>query len=516
MKNLVVLFENKFYSKKWRAILFLLFCVQISPIEAQNNWIQHDSLPSSPRVFAVGFSIGSSGYIGGGSFNSSTIIYQDFWEYNTATNVWAQKANLPAPRMLSFGFAINNKGYIGGGGDVALSGTNDVFEYDPVFNSWTQKADFGGGYNHFSSGFSIGNFGYVVCGIDSNGDQTNAFWQYEPVSDQWFSKSPLPAASRIGPGVFVVGNNAYVGLGIDFENDSALSDLWEYNSVLDSWSQKANYPDVGAYFPVSFSAFGKGFMGAGFDMYNPNVSPNRLYEFDPATNNWRIRAAIVQLGYDYHSGVYWSINNRCFAVSGMIYPDETTTLREYIPDTINISCAANYIIFADTIPHNYFVGNLATGIAPLSYSWDWGDGNTSVGPTPTHTYATAGLYTICQTVTDANGCVDTYCDSSNLYRLNSNSVIINITVVSGITGSMEVDAPINLFCYPNPSSSILNIVSSETMINFQLYDLNGNTIRVGDINDKSFEISIENLPVATYILEVQTHFGISKRKIIKM
>jgi hypothetical protein len=82
--------------------------------------------------------------------------------------------------------------------------------------------------------------------------------------------------------------------------------------------------------------------------------------------------------------------------------------------------------------------------------------------------------------------------------------------------ALEVDAPINLFCYPNPSSSILNIVSSETMINFQLYDLNGNTIRVGDINDKSFEISIENLPVATYILEVQTHFGISKRKIIKM
>jgi PKD repeat protein len=498
-------------------IRFILVLISISSNSfAQNNWIIHDSLPSIPRVYAVGFSIGSSGYVGGGSFNLVTVVHQDFWEYNTVTNVWVQRANLPAPRLMSFCFSINGKGYIGGGWNSTISATKGVYEYDPVLNTWTQKADFGGGYNYFSSGFSIGNFGYVVCGIDSNGDQTNAFWQYEPVSDQWFSKSPLPAASRIGPGVFTIGDNAYVGMGVDSDNDSSCTDLWEYNSILDSWSQKANYPEVGAYHPVAFSAFGKGYFGAGYDSYNPNVSPNRLYEYDPVNNTWRVRAAIMQLAYMYHSPVNWSINNRCFAVTGMIFPDETTTLREYIPDTINISCAANYNIFADTIPHNYFVRNLATGIAPLSYSWDWGDGSTSIGAMPTHTYATAGLYTICQAVTDASGCVDTYCDSSNLYRLNSNSVIINITVVSGITGSSEVEAPINLFCYPNPSSTILNITSSETMISYQLFDVSGNTIEADELHDKSFKISMENLPLATYILEVRTQFGISKRKIVKM
>ncbi len=516
MNNRFASFVNRYYPEKLGFFLLLFLCIQISPSRAQNNWILHDSLPSSPRAYAVGFSIGTSGFIGGGSFDASTVIFQDFWEYNTATNVWTQKANLPAPRRLSFGFAINSKGYVGGGEDLTFFSLKDVYEFDPLFNTWTQKADFGGGNNSFSTGFSIGNFGYVVCGIDSNYNQTNELWQYEPISDQWSLKSPLPAASRIGPGVFVVGSNAYVGLGVDDDNFTMLNDLWEYNSLSDQWIQKTDYPDIGGYFPAAFSAFGKGFLGGGADLFNPDPSPYRLYEFDPILNSWRIRAAIEINHLNYHSGVCWSINNRCFVVAGLVSQSETSSLREYIPDSINFGCAANYNIFADTIPHNYFVENLATGIAPLSYSWDWGDGNTSIGPMPTHAYATAGLYTICQTVTDASGCVDTYCDSSYIYRLNSNSVIINITVISGITGSTEVDAPINLFCYPNPSSSILNIVSGESMFNYQLYDVNGNTISKGEINDKSFEVSMENLPLATYILEVRTQFGISKRKIVKM
>ncbi|MBK7682240.1 MAG: PKD domain-containing protein [Bacteroidetes bacterium] len=518
MKNLVVLFENMFYSKKWRAILFLLFCFQISPIKAQNNWIILDSLPSSPRSNAIGFSIGTNGYVGGGYDPDSLGTHQAFWEYNTVANVWTQKANLPYPIFSAFCFSINNKGYYGCGRDSIYDAKNDFFEYDPSLNTWVQKVDFGGGKFYEATGFSVGNFGYVVCGVDSNFDHTNSLWQYDPLNDSWSLKSAFPSSVRSGLAAFVIGNDAFVGLGVNHLDNENYKDFWKYNSLLDSWTQLANYPDSGSAYAVAFTAFGKGFIGGGYLFYLnwPIGNLNNMYEYNPSTNSWRFRAPILPIGPNYYAGVNWSINNRCFAVAGYIAPFSTTTLREYIPDTINISCAANYIIFADTIPHNYFVGNLATGIAPLSYSWDWGDGNTSVGPTPTHTYATTGLYTICQTVTDASGCVDTFCDSSYLYRLNSNSVIINITVVSGVTGNTELDAPINLFCYPNPLSSILNIVSSETMINFQLYDLNGNTIRVGDINDKSFEISIENLPVATYILEVQTHFGISKRKIIKM
>lgn len=38
-----------------------------------------------------------------------------------------------------------------------------------------------------------------------------------------------------------------------------------------------------------------------------------------------------------------------------------------------------------------------------SYSWDFGDGNTSTSPSPMHTYAEGGTYTVALTVTNAGG-----------------------------------------------------------------------------------------------------------------
>jgi PKD repeat protein len=44
---------------------------------------------------------------------------------------------------------------------------------------------------------------------------------------------------------------------------------------------------------------------------------------------------------------------------------------------------------------------------PLTYAWDFGDGNTGSGPTPTHTYASSGTYTVILTVNDGQGGTDT-------------------------------------------------------------------------------------------------------------
>lgn len=47
----------------------------------------------------------------------------------------------------------------------------------------------------------------------------------------------------------------------------------------------------------------------------------------------------------------------------------------------------------------------------LSWSWDFGDGDTSTLQNPTHTYATFGLYTVCLTVTDICGQQHTRCET---------------------------------------------------------------------------------------------------------
>ena len=55
----------------------------------------------------------------------------------------------------------------------------------------------------------------------------------------------------------------------------------------------------------------------------------------------------------------------------------------------------------------WFEGRIAGGFAPYSYEWDFGDGNTSTGEYPTHTYKTAGSYTVSLKVTDDRGNSDT-------------------------------------------------------------------------------------------------------------
>ena len=68
------------------------------------------------------------------------------------------------------------------------------------------------------------------------------------------------------------------------------------------------------------------------------------------------------------------------------------------------------------LPTVDFVGNLLAGCSPLvvsftpisndavAWSWDLGDGSTSVGQTPSHTYSSVGTYDVSLTVTGTNGC----------------------------------------------------------------------------------------------------------------
>jgi hypothetical protein len=59
-------------------------------------------------------------------------------------------------------------------------GTKDFWEYDPVTNAWTQRADFGGTGRSGAVGFSIGSKGYIGIGGDSNNAFLNDFWVYTP------------------------------------------------------------------------------------------------------------------------------------------------------------------------------------------------------------------------------------------------------------------------------------------------------------------------------------------------
>jgi PKD repeat protein len=68
----------------------------------------------------------------------------------------------------------------------------------------------------------------------------------------------------------------------------------------------------------------------------------------------------------------------------------------------------------------------------VSYSWDFGDGNSATGMTTTHNYAVAGSYAVALTVTDDTGDSKTSIESVNVTSSNGDSTA---PVISGVTAT---------------------------------------------------------------------------------
>lgn len=146
---------------------------------------------------------------------------------------------------------------------------------------------------------------------------------------------------------------------------------------------------------------------------------------------------------------------------------------------------AYFNVYPDTLSLHWIVTNESRGTEPMSYLWSWGDGTTSTGNTPSHIYSAPGFYNICLTITDANNCVSTYCDSSTYINRNQvNNTMIYVSVIQGPytpinvgTSELVIDNAIQIF--PNPVNDILTIKNLSIM-DLEIYDLLGRNVQVNE------------------------------------
>ena len=195
-----------------------------------NTWAEKSSLPAdSGRAYAVGFSIGIKGYIGTGTWYDgiSRSNYQDFWEWDQTTNLWTKKADYPGNASSgAIGFSIGTKGYIGTGGN-GTPYSKDFWEWDQVTDVWTKKADFGGTARGYAIGFSIGNRGYIGTGNTQN--LLKDFWEWDQATNVWTEKSNFKGDARTYAVGISIGNKAYIGTGVGGNNLHGFQDFWEYD-----------------------------------------------------------------------------------------------------------------------------------------------------------------------------------------------------------------------------------------------------------------------------------------------
>ena len=241
-----------------------------------NAWTIKASFPD-PSNGALTFTINGKGYIGG-IFGSS-----NFWEYDPLTDSWTQRANFPGTqRQCAVGFSIGTKGYITTGNDYPANNVmNDMWEWDQTTNTWTQKANFPGDARTAAVGFSIGNKGYAGTGIGNNYYQD--FWEYDPVTDTWTQKANFGGGSRSEATGFSIGSFGYIGLGTSDVGFGDSSDVWKFDPVNNLWSRAAYFSGNIREFATGFSIECKGYIGMGFINDDGSTRMNDLWEYSPDT-----------------------------------------------------------------------------------------------------------------------------------------------------------------------------------------------------------------------------------------
>lgn len=215
-------------------------------------WTQKAAFAGAARNEAVAFSIGNYGYIGTGRNNTNPngTRYNDLWQYNPTSNSWTQKANFPGTaRADAVGFSVGNKGYIGTGRDISNNYYRDFYAYDPGTNVWSRKADYGGAATRgYAFGFSIGSYGYLGCGnsiIDGTTYYYNDFWQYDTLNNVWNQKADFGGPPRYSTFGFSISsaNRGFAGMGS--QGSTYYKDWWVYDPIDDNWTQAANYTGGG-------------------------------------------------------------------------------------------------------------------------------------------------------------------------------------------------------------------------------------------------------------------------------
>jgi PKD repeat protein len=77
---------------------------------------------------------------------------------------------------------------------------------------------------------------------------------------------------------------------------------------------------------------------------------------------------------------------------------------------ITCQAAFTYQQVTSTLDVNFMDFSLSAD-SVNSWSWDFGDGDTSTAQNPHHTYAASGSYNVCLTITDTTGCASTLCQN---------------------------------------------------------------------------------------------------------
>ncbi len=144
--------------------------------------------------------------------------------------------------------------------------------------------------------------------------------------------------------------------------------------------------------------------------------------------------------------------------------------------------------------------NTSTTSSNFQSYWEFGDGNSSIQTSPSHTYAGNGAYTVCLSVTDTCG-IDSACQS--------------LAILS--TSSLK---DIRISIYPQPANESVSIswnANHDPLLSMQVFALDGKLLRdfyPNELVDGVLKIDTKTWASGVYFLRIQALGSVSSQRLI--
>ena len=262
---------------------------------AYGSWTAVTDFPGQARSNAVAFTIGGTGYLGGGLANDGFTPLNDYYAYNPGSG-WSQIDSLvdqngnSHPRFDAVSFSFDTTAFV-------LTGTDnynffdDIYRYSPTTNTWIALPSMPGSKRSGAITWVYKGQGYLVTGYTngsrySSGTQCYDFWYFTYRNDvdtlAWtrlhdifntnaatFDDGYTNIVREHGVGFIElatpIGDKGYVTLG-SF-NGGDVTYTWEYDFATDLWQEKTPYEGNGRTGAVGFSLQGqtRGFVATGLN-----------------------------------------------------------------------------------------------------------------------------------------------------------------------------------------------------------------------------------------------------------
>lgn len=231
-----------------------------------NTWLTMAETPLQARVSAAAIAVGEQVYIGLGITHGVYLEQahlKDWWRYTPATDKWERLSDYPNANTVGV-TCYEENGYIYCVYGFGKGFSRDVIRYDISTDTWT-TIDEREGKSHAvmgGTGASIG--GRHFFGTGFNTWNKNTWFELQPEGD-WQERRHVPGGRSTATAaattryIYLIGGR---NVGGDMSGGGVLDDVLRYDAEQDRWSRVAKL-ETGADKMISFTIQGKVYTGLG-------------------------------------------------------------------------------------------------------------------------------------------------------------------------------------------------------------------------------------------------------------